>query len=97
MARRSIGHNSVNLSRAEEGHKFERLWRQRIYEKFKTWKSVTMRLGNGDLLTSKNLNQKAKGPDLIIDVDVKNDAAGRRMANKIIKTLKETKTARDDV
>ena len=92
MAKRPIGHNS-NLTRSEEGHIFERMWRRRIYDKFKNWKSVTMRLGNGDLLTKKNLDQQARGPDLLIDVDTKTDAAGRRVADKIIKVLKETKHA----
>lgn len=91
MARRSVGHNSNKLTRAEEGHEFERLWRRRIFERFKAWKSVTMRLGNGDLLTKKNLTQKAKGVDLIIDVEAASLAAGRRTANQIIKHMREMK------
>lgn len=93
MAKRSIGHNSAGPSRSEEGHIFERMWRRRIYDKFRNWKTVTMRLGNGDLLTKKNLDQQARGPDLLIDVDAKTDAAGRRIANKIIQSLRESKHA----
>ena len=59
---RPWGDNFRKLTRSEEGHVFERIWRRKLYEKFKTWKTVTMRLGNGDLLTSRNLDQKAKGP-----------------------------------
>jgi hypothetical protein len=50
-----------------------------------------MRLGNGDLLTSRTLEKKAKGPDLTLDVEAKTEAAGRRTANRIIKELKGMK------
>ncbi|MEQ1694335.1 MAG: hypothetical protein ABL901_00705 [Hyphomicrobiaceae bacterium] len=91
---KSFGHNSGKLTRAEEGHAFENMWRRRMFEKFKTWKSVTMRLGNGDRLTSKNLDQQARGPDLLIDLNTKDDASGRRMANKVIKAIREAKDGR---
>ena len=89
MTRPAWGDNFKKISRSEEGHIFERVWRKKIFEKLKTWRSVTMRLGNGDLLTSQNLEQKSKGADLLIDVKAKNRAAGRRMANKIIKTIED--------
>ena len=95
MSRRNLGDNQKNVTRSEAGHIFGRLWRGRIYEKFRTWKTVTMRLGNGDLLTRENLNQKSKGMDLLIDVEAKNDAAGKRTANKIIKSLQEMKRGDD--
>jgi hypothetical protein len=93
MSRRTLGGNARPVTRAEEGHLFERLWRRRIYEKFKSWRTVTLRLGNGDLLTSRNLDQKAKGPDLTLDVEAKTEAAGRRTANKIVKELRNMKRA----
>lgn len=91
MSWRTLGKNSRNSSRAEDGHAFERLWRRRIFEKFKTWNSVTMRLGNGELLTSRNLDQKSRGMDMIVDIDAKSLAAGRRISNQVIKALKDAK------
>jgi hypothetical protein len=94
---RPWGDNFRKPTRSEEGHEFEHLWRRRIYEKFKNWKSVTMRIGKQQyLLTAQNVDSKAKGVDLLIDVKAKNAAAGRRAANKIIKTLQEMNGA-DDV
>jgi hypothetical protein len=93
---RPWGDNFKN-QRSQEGHAFEHAWRRRIFEKFKTWKSVTMRIGKQQyLLTEENIDSKAKGVDLLIDVKAKNAAAGRRTANKIIKSLQEMNRA-DDV
>jgi hypothetical protein len=80
-----------NRNRAESGRDFERTWRARIYESFKTWKTVTIRFGNGVRVTQQNLDKTARGPDLFIDVEAKNKKAAKTIQTKVVAKIKSVK------